>query len=217
MRHVFRHLLTIISALSLLLCVAVCVMWVWSYWNILSIRRTEVTTPDRSRKDWNSRKIAVGWGQLSFERIVTHADPGENMLGRTKPTGTDGWTLRRVVIRPDWEKPKVGIGTFWNRLGFGRLEGNGIISVNGVSPPGYSQVMTRHEIPLWVVVLVTAMIPARAIMGRWLAMHRRRHGQCLICGYDLRASVERCPECGAAKNNANLLTSATASAASTRA
>jgi uncharacterized membrane protein len=32
---------------------------------------------------------------------------------------------------------------------------------------------------------------------------RRRHGQCLVCGYDLRASAERCPECGAKMGTMN--------------
>ena len=51
-------------------------------------------------------------------------------------------------------------------------------------------------VPHWFLLVVTAVAPAY-----WLAVtrrHRRRavRGQCAGCGYDLRASSERCPECG---------------------
>src|SRR5687768_5050475 len=42
------------------------------------------------------------------------------------------------------------------------------------------------------VVLTTAAM----IAERW---YRGRHGLCRRCGYDLRASVETCPECGTPK------------------
>lgn len=50
--------------------------------------------------------------------------------------------------------------------------------------------------PLWVPVLIASMYPV-GTLGWWL--HRRRRltpGRCVGCGYDLRESVERCPECG---------------------
>jgi hypothetical protein len=56
-------------------------------------------------------------------------------------------------------------------------------------------------VPYWALVLGAAALPAlwlgltvrRSILGR----SRRRAGLCGVCGYDLRATPGRCPECGA--------------------
>jgi hypothetical protein len=53
--------------------------------------------------------------------------------------------------------------------------------------------------PLWLLPTVFALPVvltwALAVVRR---RRRRRLGLCLACGYDLRASTDRCPECGAA-------------------
>ncbi len=53
-------------------------------------------------------------------------------------------------------------------------------------------------IPLWMPTLLFAAYPAY----RLLPFHRRRKrktlGLCVKCGYDLRGSKRRCPECGEA-------------------
>jgi hypothetical protein len=48
--------------------------------------------------------------------------------------------------------------------------------------------------PYWAVCLLLVSLPAL----RWARAHRRpAPGHCPACGYDLRATPERCPECGA--------------------
>lgn len=43
-----------------------------------------------------------------------------------------------------------------------------------------------------VVFVVYLVLPRKSALER----HRLRSGQCRKCGYDLRASTGRCPECG---------------------
>ena len=51
-------------------------------------------------------------------------------------------------------------------------------------------------IPMWSIVVATVILPA-ARAARRLRSHRwRRVGGCPSCGYDLRATPDRCPECG---------------------
>jgi hypothetical protein len=51
-------------------------------------------------------------------------------------------------------------------------------------------------IPYWLIVLLSSALPLWAIYSRWTQRRRHREGLCLVCGYDLRASTDRCPECG---------------------
>lgn len=57
--------------------------------------------------------------------------------------------------------------------------------------------------PVWVVALLAAVPPAWHLGLRLHRRRRQRRGCCMACGYDLRATSHRCPECGllAAKNS----------------
>jgi hypothetical protein len=50
--------------------------------------------------------------------------------------------------------------------------------------------------PSWAVALATAGLPILCVRSRSMRRRRSRMGLCAQCGYDLRASPERCPECG---------------------
>jgi uncharacterized iron-regulated membrane protein len=58
----------------------------------------------------------------------------------------------------------------------------------------------------WKQIVMSAWLPALPpviVLGVWAWMFRRRRrhrrvtgGCCVHCGYDLRATLDRCPECG---------------------
>ena len=85
--------------------------------------------------------------------------------------------------------PQVVRGTDYGRriLGFG----------GGIAPSGARFV----TVPFWFLAVVFGAPPALVARAAW----RRRAihpGHCRRCGYDLRASPERCPECGAESRDA---------------
>ena len=61
----------------------------------------------------------------------------------------------------------------------------------------------RHAVRLdWLFATLLGVLMARAA-GEWIVRIRerelrRRRGQCRSCGYDLRMTPDRCPECGMA-------------------
>jgi hypothetical protein len=58
----------------------------------------------------------------------------------------------------------------------------------GLASVGILLGIVMPAIDFWVV--------APKVRQRRLERKRRARGQCLNCGYDLRASPDRCPECG---------------------
>jgi hypothetical protein len=51
-------------------------------------------------------------------------------------------------------------------------------------------------VPHWFLALLFAILPALHLRATIRSRRRGRAGQCPRCGYDLRATPARCPECG---------------------
>ena len=51
-------------------------------------------------------------------------------------------------------------------------------------------------VPWWLMLLFAAVLPAWELASVFRRKRRIARHACVHCGYDLRASPERCPECG---------------------
>jgi hypothetical protein len=139
------------------------------------------------RSYWVSDFVAIGWrgAYLQYQFMA------EDDSGRQDITLTIDWTSEiqfmhlKVKSREPlrWEPP-----TLLHRFGF--------YYVSDFAPKAYLASPTIG-FPYWFAALTFASIPLdRLVLRRWRA--RCKEGFCNRCGYDLRASHGRCPECGQA-------------------
>ncbi len=63
-------------------------------------------------------------------------------------------------------------------------------------PPLWSPVIWSVQVPLVIPAALFAILPGVGLARRMGRRKRKTLGLCLKCGYDLRASKDRCPECG---------------------
>jgi hypothetical protein len=184
MAGMFRRLFTFASALSLLLCAGMAVLWARSYWISDEWAWSHRVSPRVLDKKWGSGEsgedVEYFYGNDDF--FITGR--GSFALSRQEwflpaDEGKDGWKHYReaaIDIRAN------------SRFGFG-------YSRTQVRSYGRKVFWTNFFFPPWSVVLMTSALPGMWLGGR---IRRRRglFGSCTVCGYDLRATPDRCPECG---------------------
>jgi hypothetical protein len=160
-----QRLFTILSAASLLLFLAACVLWVRSY--------------------WVAERVSY-WGNTRV--LCLHSSEGRAAV--TVATGTIGPESRGAYgygLHHEVVKPAPAIGSRWG-FAYNRID------VSGGSWAGRLYIVA---VPHWLPTTTAALLPAAWLGRRWRRARKHRAGLCRACGYDLRATPERCPECGA--------------------
>lgn len=181
-----RHrLFTCLSALSLLIFLAAVGLWIRSH------SQGDLVTYGARWDDRGTNQIKglTGWsGGGGFYVAYLHvaATPLKGQVGPFWP-----WRLRwETKPNPLYTKPG---NPMFDRFGFcwkGRWR-------QPANDRNFNRILSEFYLaaPHWSVALLSAILPAL-----WLVGLKRRlrsvQGLCPICGYDLRASPDRCPECG---------------------
>jgi hypothetical protein len=84
-----------------------------------------------------------------------------------------------------------------DRWGFGFVRGAYDFLKAGEQSSGFPvSPMVGVHVPWWIIGLLSSILPMQFLMKHRLRSHRSRRCCCIGCGYDLRASTDRCPECG---------------------
>lgn len=183
-----RKLFTIAAAVSLLICSATALLWVRSYWGTDYLQRT-VAGPADSMSitngfrgiEWTSGEVRLFRGESTSYPRGAYVEP---VAGA--PRSYWGWgRLGRGHVF--WETPAPR--SFWDRLGFYSTQ-------TGLDMSFATESKEWVAFPAWLPVLAFLVLPAAWVVRLSRARRRASAGLCESCGYDLRGTPERCPECG---------------------
>ena len=158
--------------------VTILLAWLRSYWRH-DYASLSYVHPLPSR-EVSELEFGSGKGGISVQFLGSWWNPEAEHLRYEEG---DGWHLYTDTSAPDYE------WTYFCRLGweearFGRR-----------GRQGYMRTLT---FPYAVLLALVVALPALGWCSRRIRGRQPPVGICAVCGYDLRATPNRCPECGAA-------------------
>jgi hypothetical protein len=201
-RTIARRLTRGLTALCLLLELAVLVLWVRSYrvqdsvsWGGWYARSADFADVGEER-GW----LRAGRGELQGWRSTQRIDglPGEVGRELVRDHGFGGTRVESGPVGDGNNYAAPTLDTTWRRLGF-----------YYETRPGRSPTTRYHEAgaPLWALFVALILLPSIRL-NLWMRRRRLRQQRqtpfaCPNCGYDCRATPGRCPECGAERGEQN--------------
>jgi hypothetical protein len=163
---VTRRLVDVATALSLLLLAATLAAWLRSQW------RHEFRVVNGGGTIYHVGYVSRGFYVGQFLGVTTNYQESHPFLS-------------------NWSSSPASVVQF--DVTARRALGFVVVRRDYTQPHPY---VTFRElvVPFWAVACVFAMVPALRVVRH--ALQKPRPGFCRDCGYDLRATPDRCPECG---------------------
>jgi hypothetical protein len=219
-----RWMFNTVAASSLLLCIASIDLWSRSnsgeYWRFADRPAEPFPFDTYMVSTFHQRWIGSARGRLIFSRgtsVAWHWHPHT-----TEPSGYHKDYPPIPIIRARDERHWTFPGLEFYSMPFNAVHhfpkyADKLAYVNGFHPVAsgdvqYSNVLNmwggyrKLFVSWWLIVLFSAILPAlwggnwaRYYLRQRATARRQRRNLCASCGYDLRATPDRCPECGAIK------------------
>ena len=206
-----RRLFNFAAAASLLLGLATVVLWERSYWRtdgfwfwtasgLLELRTQKgklfLDNEPQRRLDQKpmdtviKRTESIG---ASIERLSRELDEADSRWQRDPDRfnegAADGAAKHIADLRMKLEEPEQQLSVLRYRM------------LRWVRKPLVISPPINHSMPLYLPLILTAILPSMWILSARLISRRTRHRQrmreCLVCSYNLTGNVSgTCPECG---------------------
>ncbi len=176
-----RWIIRILSGLCLFIGAALVVLWIGSYWRAGSMFYTPAHT------SWS---IVLSRGEVQLQRWVAN--------GKIYPGGLHAVTTQPARELLDQFAPSAYPTSYFRFMGFGISRGTISASSSGAggAPIPIAEI-SQLLVPLWFILLLCLAVPLITYQRHRKAGKIPAGAQpCPNCGYDLRATPERCPECG---------------------
>jgi hypothetical protein len=183
-----RRLFAIISVVSFLLCLTVTTMLVRSWFIYDNFKRASYS----DSKGISSIYGVTTWcGRFSYVDVEI-PDPKGYVLSAEDRSSIArecvGWTRDNLKTPPRLELRASLFGSFFRSDGHGQ----------------YGRRSNVLFFPFWPAMVLFSIAPAITFVRRRRSAARRSRNHCVKCGYDLRATPDRCPECGATQTSSRI-------------
>jgi hypothetical protein len=181
-----RRIFTFSSVISLLLCLATVALWVRSYWfvDFVAWRSSSLQSGDVVYRHWVLSSCEGGACLYGERGIVESTFPQSSRQWHRWPVE------RGTHAVGEYERATryFDMPTSAHPLGF---------QVAARSTAGrWPRSFFTIALPFWFLSMLLGALPALSLASKLRQSRRIRRGLCRSCGYDLRRSADRCPECG---------------------
>jgi hypothetical protein len=177
-----RHrLFAAFSVASLVLCLAMCVIWARSYFRSDDLKYESRVSVDDTSRQWQCASY-FGWILLQTHFFEwKNTTPGNLEIGwNFVDIGDEGHEMRKAHLKHE-RLDGVFKLIWWHSIH---------------RSPGDAATQYGILISDLYITLALAISPLFWFLKSGRRRLRQAARRCQICGYDLRATPDRCPECG---------------------